>query len=158
MSDLNERSFIGSLLHLPAERVIDAARVVEVDDLADPRLQTIYRTIIVLAVDGVTPDPPRVDAAARSSGAIRASDHAAFVGEIVDLYTKCPNPGAVAAYGRAVVEAAVRRRITAAGTRLAQAADGESLESLSRLAASETAAVLAAIERLADPRILAVTG
>jgi replicative DNA helicase len=149
MTDLSERSYVGALLHLPAARVIVEARQVRDDDLTDPRLRIVYRLAVDLASAGTDPDPARVHGHARTTGTVTSSDLPALTALLVDLHSEVPLPGAVTSYGRAIVEASVRRRITAAAERWTRAADDAPLDVLTRLVTDETAAVAEAVDRLA---------
>lgn len=151
MTDLSERAYVGALMHLPAARVVQCVARVRVDDLTDPRLRIVYRLTGELAVQGIDPDPARVHGHARTTGTVAAADLAALTALLVDLHAEVPLPGAVDAYGRAVVEAAVRRRIAEAAERWTRAAEEAPLDVLARLVADESAAVAEAVDRLAAP-------
>lgn len=155
MNPLAERDYVGALMHLPADRVLALAQLVRADDLADPRLAIVYTGIVEVAVSGRNPDPALTDAYLREAGMVRASDRAAVVALIVDLYAEVPLPGAAESYARAVVQEAVRRRVATAATRLAQSADHSGLDGLVAVVTDEAAAIVAACARL-DAAPLAV--
>lgn len=157
MSDLSERAFIGALLHLPAKRVMDAAVNTRSDDLTDPRLRIVYGLILGLALTDVDPDPAQVHGFARTTGTVAAVDLPALSGLLVDLHTEVPIPAAVLSYRQAVVEAAVRRRISEAAERWTRAADEAPLDVLARLVADESAAVAEAVDRLAAAPLVVVS-
>lgn len=155
-ADLHERVFVGALMHLPAPTVIEVAAQVRQADLADPRLGTVYKAVVRVAAGGQTPDAALVDAHLRETGEVSATDRAAVVALLIDLYAEVPLPGAVASYARAVVEDAVRRRITEAATRLGQAAASSGLDTLAGVVATESTAIVEGITRLALPPVAVV--
>ena len=148
MSPLAEWDFVGALMHQPAARVLSLAGMVRADDLADPRVAVIYSGVVSVAATGRTPDPATVDGYLREAGMVRGSDRAAVIALIVDLYANVPLPDAVESYARYVVQEAVRRRVAAAATRLAQASDHSTLDGLVAVVADEAAAIVAACSRL----------
>jgi replicative DNA helicase len=95
-----------------------------------------------LAKDGIPPDPYAVLAHARATGTVTKADAIrSFTLLLSELYAGCPTPASARWYAVAVLEQAVRRRTAEAATRLGQAADGESLESLLLVLDRETRAV-----------------
>ncbi len=150
-TSLAERSFIGALLHRSAEDVIEAATRVRKGDFADPRLAAIYAGCVRVAATGQAPTPPAVDAHLRAAGEVRGSDRAAVVALLADLYGEVPIPAAVHSYGRAVVEAAVRRAVLASSVRVTRAADEAPVDVLHRVAIDEANALVIAVLRLVAP-------
>lgn len=147
-ADLMESAFIGAILHSPAKRVLEIALTVSPSDLADPAKRLIFELALELAQTGLAPDPVVVMALARNSGRINAQQDSAATGLVIDWFTSVPIPAAVGHYARAVIELSVRRRIIEATTRLSQAADGSSFDTLCDLISTESGAMNTATRRL----------
>lgn len=152
-ADLMESAFIGAILHSPAKRVLEIARTFSASDLGDPGKRLIFELALELAQDGVAPDPVQVMALARNSGRINAQQSPAATGLVIDWYTSVPIPAAISYYARAVIELSVRRRIIEATTRLSQAADASSFDTLCDLISTESGAMTTATRRLSVPRM-----
>ena len=157
-----ERALIGAVLNLPADAAVQVLDLINDDDLGDPRLQVVARIARQLAEAGVSPDPPVVFAHARASGTVtRADAIREFSLLLVDLFAEVPTPASARWYAAATLEEALRRRVAEAGARLAQAAQGDSVDSLVELMAAEHEAVreLADRQAVADaaPRLRAVS-
>ncbi len=160
-----ERALIGAVLHLPASSAVAVLDLVDVDDLAQPRLRVTAGLARQLAEDGTAPDPVAVLAHARATGTvIRAEAIGALSLLLAELYGDCPTPASAGYYAAAVLDEAVRRRCTELSVRIGQAADGESLESLLALVDVEARAVREVADRRAAaagqarPRLAAVPG
>jgi replicative DNA helicase len=130
-SDLNEKAFVGALLHLPPGRVTALGELVHEAELSDPRLRIIFKIALDLAAKGEQPDPAKIHGAARTSGAVVNQNLSSLASLLVDLLTNCPNPFAAEYYGRNVLEASLRRSVVAVATKLYQAAEDSGLEMLS---------------------------
>ncbi len=143
-----ERAFLGCLLHLPARTAADALTLAAPEDFGDPQVAVIAGVCRRLAVADVDPDPVAVFAYIRHHAVVTGVDAiraAALV--IAEVYAACPVPAAWRVYASAVLDESLRRRCTVLGTRIAQAANGESLNSLLALLAAEVAAVRAVEDR-----------
>ncbi|MDP9427396.1 MAG: hypothetical protein M3Q47_00275 [Actinomycetota bacterium] len=155
-----ERALLGATLQ-GAAQVLDCIRD---DDLADPRLHVVAEIVRQLADAGIRPDPVTALAHARATGTVtRAGAVQEFALLLHELIAECPLPSSARFYAVAVLDEAVRRRVAEAGTRLAQAAEGESLESLVALVDAEHRAVRELADRraaVADdaPQLRAVAG
>ncbi len=157
-----ERALVGAVLYLPADA---AARVLDLfrdEDLTDPRLYVVAEVIRQLTDAGIRPDPTTVLAHARATGTVSRADAAQeFALLLHELFAECPVPASARFYAVAVLNEAIRRRVTEAGVRLAQAAAGDSLESLLALVDAEHQAVRELVDRRAavadqPPRLRAV--
>jgi replicative DNA helicase len=143
-----ESAFVGLLLHLPAVRAVKACRELRPEDFADPRLRVIVSTAAALAGRGVDPEPAAVLAECRTTGTVQGSNRLGVVSKLLlDLYTGAPAAAQASYYRQAVLEGALRRRITEAGERIAQAADESAVDHLLDLADREHRAIIAAAER-----------
>ncbi len=154
------RALIGAALH----GAFQALDYIVDDDLADPRLHVVAEVIRQLADAGIRPDPTTVLAHARATGTVSRADAVqAFALLLHELFAECPVPASARFYAVAVLDEAIRRRVTEAGTRLAQAAEGDSLVSLLTLVDAEHHAVRELADRRAavandEPRLRAVAG
>ncbi|MDP9429573.1 MAG: hypothetical protein M3P31_01005 [Actinomycetota bacterium] len=151
MIDLDpEGALVGALLHRPAPEVLAALDLIHDEDLDNPRLRVVAVLARQLAESGITPDPYTVLAHARATGTVMKPDAIRGLTRLLaDVYGSCPVPASWRWYAVAVLDEALRRRCTEAATRLAQAADGESLESLLLVLDRETRAVRDVAERRA---------
>ena len=139
------RALVGAALHGAAE----ALELVHEENLADPRLQVVAEVIRQLTDAGIRPDPTTVLAHARATGTVSSvAAVQAFALLLHELFAECPVPGSARFYAAAVLDEAIRRRVTEGGIRLAQAAEGDSLGSLLVLVDTEHQAV----RELADRR------
>ena len=137
-----EAAFVGAVLHLTAPAALAALDLIHDEDLADPRLQVVARLARQLAETSIAPDPVTVLAHARATGTVVKPDAIRGLTKLLgDVYGACPVPASWRWYAVAVLDEAIRRRTTEAATRLGQAADGESLESLLLVLDRETRAV-----------------
>ena len=148
--DLNEKAFVGALLHLPPDRVIALGELVHPDDLSDPRLRLVFKIALDLAGKGEQPDVAKVHGEARTAGTVVSQNLPSLALLLTDLLDGCPNPAAADYYGRNVLESSLRRRTVAAATRLCQAAESSSLEMLCSVIEEETTSLARAIHRLAS--------
>jgi len=155
-SDLNEKAFVGALLHLPPGRVTALGQLVHEAELSDPRLRVVFKIALDLAAKGEQPDPAKVHGAARTSGAVVNQNLPSLASLLVDLLTNCPNPFAAEYYGRNVLEASLRRRVVAVATRLMQAAEDSSLEALCGVIEESTTSLALATQRLALAPLIGV--
>jgi replicative DNA helicase len=145
-----DAAFVGAVLHLPAPDALAALDLIHDEDLADPRLQVVVGLARQLAESGIDPDPVTVLAQARANGTVAKPDAIRGLTKLLgDVYGCCPVPASWRWYAVAVLDEALRRRCTEAATRLGQAADGESLESLLLVLDRETRAVRDVAERRA---------
>ncbi|MDP9459332.1 MAG: hypothetical protein M3Q22_03455 [Actinomycetota bacterium] len=153
------RALLGAALQ-GATQMLD---VIHDHDLAEPRLQVVAEIIRQLADAGIRPDPVTVLAHARATGIVTRADAVqAFALLLHELFAECPVPASARFYAVAVLDEAIRRRVTEAGTRLAQAAETDSLESLLALVDAEHHAVRELADRRAavandGPRLRAVS-
>jgi replicative DNA helicase len=139
------RVLVGAALH-GALGVLD---VIRDDDLADPRLRVVAGVIRQLAEAGVASDPTTVLAHAQATGTVTGAEAVrGFALLLTELYAGCPTPASARWYAAAALGAAVRRRCQELSTRIGQAAEAESLESLLTLVDAEAKAV----RELADRR------
>lgn len=154
-----ERALLGSVLHGAPQ----ALEMVHDDDFGDPRLRVVAAIARQLTAAGVPTDPTTVQAHARATGTVtRANAVLEFSMLLIELVAECPMPAAARWYAAATLDGALRRRAAEAGSRLAQAADGESIESLLELVDAEHQAVRQLAERRAaidvgEPRLRAVS-
>lgn len=152
MVDLPERALIGALLHLPIEDTREIRGQFLRDDLDDARLRIVVDLIDNCLSRNVRPDPVTVFTAGFSSGKVPAAGLNALGKLLQEIHGEVPHPLWAGMYAAAVVELSVRRRLIATSVRLSQAADSESLESVTDVARTEAEAVLAAVARL-DKRV-----
>lgn len=147
-----EDAFVGCLLHLPPARAASHCRAVVPGDLEDPRLRAIFMTVKDLALRGVSPEPAAILADMRRSGSVLGPQRLTAVSVLlIDLFTAAPAAPMAEFYQRSVLESALRRRATEAGTRIAQAADECSVAGLLAIVATENTAVMAAAQRWNEP-------
>ncbi len=143
--ELAERHYIGALICRAGHPSTDA-RLLQVEDIADPQLVQVLAAIQVIATD-VLPEPAEIVPAMLRNGLAR--QHAATAtGLVVDLLTECPNPAATAMYAAWVRDAAARRIIRQVAQRLHQAADTSELENFMPLIEAELASVRAAVSHI----------
>ncbi len=153
-----ERALIGAALSGSAQ-VLDLIRD---EDLGSPRLRVVADVIRQLAEASIPPDPTTVLVHARATGTVTgAAAVAEFALLLHELVDGCPVPSSARFYAVGTLDEAIRRRVTEAGIRLAQAADGESLGSLLALVDAEHHAVRELADRRAavadqPPRLRAV--
>lgn len=137
-----ERAYVGALLHLPPAAAAQALALVDDEHLANEQLRFITAHVRQLAGAGVAPDPVLVLQVARAGGTVTtASSISGLAGLLHELYAECPVPASWRYYAAGVLDDALRRRCAEMGTRIAQAAEGESFESLLELVRREAAAV-----------------
>jgi replicative DNA helicase len=164
VTDLDpEAAFVGAVLHLPAPDALAALDLVHDEDFAEPRMQVVAGLARQLAESGITPDPITVLAHARANGTVAKPDAIRGLTKLLgDVYGCCPVPASWRWYAVAVLDGALRRRCAELSTRIGQAAEGESLESLLALIQSEAHAVRQVRDRRAGaagssrPRLAAV--
>jgi replicative DNA helicase len=138
------------VLHLPASDALAALDLMHEEDFAEPRLRVVVGLARQLAESGITPDPVAVLAHARAIGTVIKPDAIRGLTKLLgEVYGSCPVPASWRWYAVAVLDEALRRRCTEAATRLAQAAEGESLKSLLLVLDRETRAVRDVAERRA---------
>lgn len=150
------RATVGAMLLLPLDDVRQVLAVVEDTDPDDPRLRAVLGFIRALAEEGRRPDAITVLSHARASGEVRSSSVTPLAVLLTEVATveECPVPLAVGVYARALVEHAVRRRITEAAERLRNVADTGSGEGLHLVVEVECAAMVRAVSRLAVPVVV----
>ncbi len=123
-----EAAYVGALLWLPVDRAARAARLVETDDLADPRLRVILGLVRDVVADGARPDPVVVLAHARATGIVTSAHGIAQLSELIAaVYAECPLAGSVGFYAAAVLDQSLRRRCAVLGMRVGQVAESGSL-------------------------------
>ncbi|MDP9417226.1 MAG: hypothetical protein M3P48_05195 [Actinomycetota bacterium] len=145
-----EHAVVGAVLHLSDDVAVQVLDLIHDSDLEDPRLRVVAGLARQLAESGIAPDPVTVLAHARATGAVVKPDAIRGLTKLLgDVYGGCPTPASWRWYAVAVLDEALRRRCTEAATRLGQAADGESLESLLLVLDRETRAVRDVAERRA---------
>ncbi len=159
------RAVVGAVLHLPADAAVQVLDLIHDSDLGDPRLRVVAGVARQLVEAGVVPDPVAVVAHARATGTVtKVESIKSFTLLVAELYGGCPTPASARWYAVAVLDQAVRRRCDEMSTRLGQAAEGESLESLLALVDAEARAVREVADRRAvaagtsRPRLAAVPG
>ncbi len=137
--------------HATAGRILAA---VHDEDLADHRLRVVLGLARRVVDTGAPPEPGLLLANARAAGDLRSATEVPDLALLLaGLYEQVTVVASWSYYYRAVVEDALRRRAAEAATRIAQAAQGGSLDVLLDLVVSEGAAVHAvAARRIADPR------
>ena len=126
---LAERHYVGALLHLRGVEARTAATWVRPEDLADPQL----RQVLAAVQEGIRDNQHEV--AAVVPRMIRAgtcpSDLAGLSSVlVVELLGEVPHPLSWSAYAAVILDEAMRRHVRECATRLAQAADTDSLPSL----------------------------
>jgi replicative DNA helicase len=151
VTDLDpEAAFVGSLLHLPPATACEALRLVVSDDFTDAGMALIADVCRELAGRGIAPDPTAVHAYVRARALVTGVEALrAFTLTLVDVYGACATPASWRFYAVAFLEESLRRRCTMLATRIGQAAEGESIESLTELVDAEAQAVHAVQERRA---------
>jgi replicative DNA helicase len=143
-----EAAFIGAVMHLPAPAATTALGLVPGEDFADPRLAIVADVCRDLAARGTAPDPTAVLAHVQANAVVTGADAVRSLSLLLaDLYGTVPTPASVGWYRVAVLDGALRRRCRMLATRVAQAAEGETIESLLALIGAEVAGVLAVQQR-----------
>lgn len=154
-----ERALVGAVL----QGATGALDLIEDTDLGDPRLRVVTEVARQLLEAGVTPDPVTVLSHAQATATVTGADEVqAFALLVADLVMACPVVASARWYAVGTLDGALRRRVTEAGARLAQAAEGESLGSMLALVDAEQEAVRKIARRRADaatdaPRLRAVS-
>jgi replicative DNA helicase len=126
---LAERHYVGALLHLRGAEARTAASWVRPEDLAEPQL----RQVLASVQDGIRDSQHEV--AAVVPRMIRTgrcpSDRAGLASVlVVELLGEVPHLLSWSAYAAVILDEAIRRHVRECATRLAQAADTDSLPSL----------------------------
>jgi replicative DNA helicase len=119
-------------------------------DFTDPRHRDVYTAICDLIGAGEPVDPVTVLSRLRHNGTVRYTADRGPGLWLHDLIVMAPTVVAASTYRRAVIEAAVRRRVAQAFGRVAQAAQSDSFDTFSRVVRDEMAAVKASGQRLAQ--------
>lgn len=144
-----EVSFAGAVLHLPALAASAALRLVQGDDFAHPTLPIVLAAAQRLAGSGTDPDPVAVLALLRRDAVVTGASAISEVALlIVQAYDVCPVPASAPYYAAAVLAEAFRRRCTVLGSRLRQAAERDSVDSIDALLEREVADIRAVRGRL----------
>ena len=141
-------ALVGAVLHLPAPGAAAALSLVVDEDLADVQLITIAAVARELAEDGVAPDPTVVLGVVRRRALATGEALRRLALRLLEVHANCAVPASARWYAAAVLDEALRRRCTELSTRIAQAAEAESLRSLLALVDAEHQAV----KELADRR------
>jgi replicative DNA helicase len=135
-----EAAFVGAVLHSSAATALEALALVVGDDFADQRLSVVAAVCRDLAAHGVPSDPIVVLTHIRAESIVTGADALRSLSLLLaDLYAAVPVPASVKYYAAGVLDAALRRRCAEMTTRLGQAADRESTESLTDLVQAEVA-------------------
>lgn len=141
-------AFLGTVLQLPAAVACEALNLVRSVDFTDPRLALIADVCRELATRGVAPEPAAALAHVRAHALVPGVDALRdFTFRLVDLFHGCSEPASWRFYAVAVLEESLRRRCTMVSTRIGQAAEGESIDSLLALVDAEVQAVHAVRDR-----------
>lgn len=144
-----EQALLGSLLRLPARRVIDVAERLQVEDFVDPANRVLLGAAVAVAVQGQDPDPALVVGELRRRGLEQSlTAHQGAGAYALEVYLAAGVPAAVDGYVRVVLEHAYRRRVLETGVRLQQLAVGNELEDLHDHVDQEAAAMQAAWQRM----------
>ena len=112
-----ERALIGATLNQPRP---EALRAVLPEDFYLPAHETIWAAIRDLDEAGTAIDTVTVVDHLKTRGTLASVGGLPYIAELV---TEGSNPAAATSYARIVVENAARRRLTTAGTRIAQIAE-----------------------------------
>jgi replicative DNA helicase len=137
-----EPAFVGAVLLVDLSIVRQALVRVRDDDFGDYRLRRVLAVARRLVAGGVRPDPVLVLAKAQADGDVTEPARITEFMLLLDtLVANVPVAASIFWYAEAVIESAVRRRMAEMVTRIGQAIEGESLDSLIELEAHEDAAV-----------------
>lgn len=149
-----ESAYLGCLMRLPHHLAADGAALLDDSDLTDPVHRLVLAGIRAALAEGVDPDPVTVLGALNRiglAGRFLADRCAAVV--VAEVYAAPPVPAASAHYRRVVQEAAWRRRVVEAATRLTQVAGTASTDALAELVRSEWQGIAEAGRRVAAPQL-----
>ena len=146
-----EQAFIGCLMQLPPLHLTLSCHEIEPEDFTDPRIRVIFKTMKALGQRAISAEPAAVIAQCQSTGAVAGGDRLKSLATfLADIYTAAPPAAQTSFYTLAVLESSLRRRVTEAGTRIAQAADQCGVEKMLEMVETEHLAVLAAAQRLSS--------
>lgn len=151
-----EAALLGCLLHLHADGATGLVARLQVEDFTDPRHRAVLVAVAATVNGGTRPDPITVLGEMRRSGLERSMtcDRSAGV-FLLDLAAAAPVVASAEHYARIVIEHRVRRRAQEAAWRLAQRAEGASLDDLKAQVLSELEAIFDQVHRLTDNRATA---
>lgn len=148
--DVAERAVAGALLLSPHEFARPVLNRLLDDDLADPRCRFVVATVRRMLAEGVPADPVTfasyVDRRALLEPGPTRANLRSFIAELTALET-APVAGNLGWYADAVIVEAARRRVVAAGQRLAALGYGADVADLPAAVRAELLAVLDALER-----------
>jgi hypothetical protein len=111
-----EQSVLGAIL-LSAEALDDVAKQLSTDDIYRPTHQTIFEAILDMHTRGDPVDAVTVAAELDRRGALRRIGGAVYLHTLIQ---QVPAPASASYYARIVADKALLRRLTEAGTRIAQ--------------------------------------
>lgn len=153
------RATVGALLVLPVRECVTLLAVIRDDDPDDPRLRALLKLVRQVVETGRAPDPVTVLAHAQETGALRRGEMTALALLLTELVSvdACPLPAAAGWYAAALVESAVRRRLTETADRLRTVADSSPREGLGYVVHAEMRDLVDACARLASPIVLGGT-
>lgn len=146
-----EAAVIGGLLLCGPPFVLDGyLSQIDVGDLVSPKHRAVLVAMKELRAAGEPVDHVTVLAQLRRTGleGSMTTDQSAAL-YLASLVAAPPNTGSVSYYITVLLEHRVRRQVEASGTRMAQAAAGESMESLIAVVNAEGKVLTGAFERLA---------